>query len=147
MARMYLKKHLDGSFIAADEFSAQTARKFKAGEIYRSDVVKPRSLKHHRLCFALLQLTFANQERYTSFEMFRKAVAIEAGHVSEIIRLDGEVILEAGSLSFDALDEVEFTRVFGAMMTVCANMLRVSEPELEAEVSRYADEHYGVRAA
>lgn len=145
MARLYLKRTLSG-FTPADEPSADIARKFKAGEIYRADIVKPRSYQHHKLCMALLTLTYQNQERYTSFEMFRKAVALEAGHVNEIIKLDGEVVLEPGSLSYDALDEVEFTRVMASMMTICAQILDVTEPELAGEVSRYADEHYG-RAA
>lgn len=145
MARLYLKRTLRG-FEAADEPSQESMRKYKIGEIYRGDIVKPRSYQHHKLCMALLNLTYANQERYTNFEHFRKAVAIEAGHVEELIRLDGEVLLMPGSLSYDALDEIEFTRVFGAMMTVCAGILRMSQPELEAEVSKYADEHYGQAA-
>lgn len=145
MARLYLKRTLSG-FVPADEPSAELARKYKTGEVYRADVVKPRSYQHHKLCMALLTLTYQNQERYTNFDMFRKAVALEAGHVNEIIKLDGEVVLEPGSLSYDALDEVEFTRVMGAMMTICARILDVSEPELAGDVSRYADEHYGAVA-
>ena len=145
MARLYLKRTLSG-FVPADEPSAELARKYKTGEVYRADVVKPRSYQHHKLCMALLTLTYQNQERYTNFDMFRKAVALEAGHVNEIIKLDGEVVLEPGSLSYDALDEIEFTRVMASMMTICAQILDVTEPELAGEVSRYADEHYG-RAA
>lgn len=142
MARLYLKKTLTG-FAPADEATRELGRKYKLGEVYKAEVVKPRSYQHHKLCMALLTLTFQNQERYTNFDMFRKAVAIEAGHVTEVITLDGEVTFEAGSLSYDALDEVEFTKVFGAMMTVCCKILGMTAPILEAEVSKYADENYG----
>ena len=145
MARLYLKRTLSG-FVPADEPSAELARKYKTGEVYRADVVKPRSYQHHKLCMALLTLTYQNQERYTNFDMFRKAVALEAGHVNEIIKLDGEVVLEPGSLSYDALDEVEFTRVMGAMMTICARILDVSEPERAGDGARYADEDAGAVA-
>lgn len=146
MARMYLKRTLSG-FAPADEPSAELWKKYKTGEVYRGDVVKPRSYQHHKLCFALLNMTYANQERYTNFETFRKAVAIEAGHVDELIKIDGEVTYLPKSLSYDALDEIEFTQVFGSMMTVCAKILHNMDLiELEAEVSRYCDEHYG-RAA
>jgi hypothetical protein len=145
MARLYLRKTLTG-FEPADEASHEAWRKYKLGEVYRGDVVKPRSYKHHKLCMALLTLTFQNQERYANFDMFRKAVAIAAGHVNEVITLDGEVTMEAGSLSYDALDEVAFTKVFGAMMTVCCSILGMNAPMLEAEVSRYADENYGKAA-
>jgi hypothetical protein len=62
------------------------------------------------------------------------------------VTLHGEVIRLPASLSYDALDEVTFTQVFGAMMTVCAQILGMENPELEAEVSKYCDENYG-RAA
>lgn len=145
MARLYLRKTLTG-FEVADDASRELWRKYKLGEVYRSDIVKPRSYKHHKLCMALLTLTFQNQEQFQNFDLFRKAVAFEAGHRDNFTTLDGEVIEGPGSLSYDALDEVEFTRVFTAMMTVCCRILGVTAPILEAEVSKYADEHYGMVA-
>lgn len=147
MARLYLRRTLTG-FVPADDPSLEVIKKFKVGEIFRGDIVKPRSYQHHKLILALLNLTYENQERYTSFDVFRKAVAFAAGHVIEYPSLDGEIIREADSLSYDRLDEIEFTQVAGAMMTVCAHILGDMDlQELEAEVSRYADEHYGMRAA
>jgi hypothetical protein len=142
MARLYLKKTLTG-FAPADEESRLLGRKFKRDEIYRADVVKPRSYQHHKLCMALLNLTYQNQERYTNFEIFRKAVALAAGHCEVIPTIDGELLTIPGSLSYDALDEVEFTQVMAAMMTVCCGILGMNAPELEAEVSKYADDNYG----
>jgi hypothetical protein len=146
MAQAYLRKTLTG-WEPADDASREVHRKHKLGEVYRADVVKPRSYQHHKLCMALLQLTYSNQERYASFEQFRKAVAIAAGHCETLVTLDGEMIQIPGSLSYEALDEVAFTKVFAAMMTVCCGILGVAAPQLEAEVSRYADEHYGRAAA
>jgi Protein of unknown function (DUF1367) len=146
MARIYLKKTLSG-FIPADGPSIDAWKKYKLGEVYRGDVVKPRSYQHHKLCMALLNLTFSNQDRYTDFETFRKAVAIAAGHTEEMVTLDGKILRLPASLSYDALDEIEFTKVFGAMMTVCANLLHDMDLiELEAEVSKYANENYGQAA-
>jgi hypothetical protein len=142
MARLYLKKTLTG-FVPADEETRMLGRKYKLGEIYKADVVKPRSYQHHKLCMALLNLTYQNQERYTNFEEFRKAVAMAAGHCEELHTLDGEVLKLPGSLSYDALDEVEFTQVMAAMMSVCCGILGMNAPELEAEVSKYADDNYG----
>jgi hypothetical protein len=97
---------------------------------------------------SLLTLTFENQERYTNFNVFRKAVAYAAGHIVEYPSLDGEIIREADSLSYDRLDEIDFTKVAAAMMTVCAHLLGdMNLNELEAEVSRYCDDKYGRIAA
>ena len=143
MARLYLRKTELG-FVPADENSQELSKKFKIGDVYRSDIVKPRSYKHHCLCMALLTITFENQEKYTNFDIFRKAVAIEAGHVNEIIKLDGEVVFEPASISYDTLDEVEFTAVFKKMMDVCCVILNdIGAIELYREVQQYASEHFG----
>jgi len=146
MARMYLRKTLTG-FVPADDASNEACKHFKLGVVFRADVVKPRSYQHHKLCMALLNLTFENQDRWDSFEVFRKVVARAAGHVIEYPDVNGEMVVEADSLSYERLDEVEFGKVMAAMMTVCAHLLGdMGLPELEAEVAVYADQHYG-RAA
>lgn len=142
MARLYLRKTLTG-FVPADEDSRAMGQKFKRDVVYRADVIKPRNYQCHKLCMALLTVTFQNQDRYDNFENFRKAVAIAAGHCDTLITLDGELLQIPGSLSYDALDEADFQKVFGAMMTVCSKILNVSAPILEAEISKYADENYG----
>jgi hypothetical protein len=146
MSRIYLKRTLSG-FEPADEPSRESWKKFKVGEIYRGDVVKPRSYQHHKQIMALLNLTYDNQDRYDNFESFRKAVALAAGHTEEIIGVDGEIHRLPASISYDRLDEIEFTKVAGAMMTVCCHILGdIGADELEAEISKYADQNYG-RAA
>lgn len=155
MARLWLRKTDDG-FGPADKSSQQAMRNFGIDGVFRADVVKPRSYQHHKLAFALLNMTYENQDRYTSFDMFRKAVAIAAGHVDELITLDGEVVMQPKSISYDALDEVQFGEVMAQMMTVCAEILyrvRMADlddearqdrlAELEHELMRYRDEHYG----
>lgn len=146
MAKIYLKRVLTG-FVPADDASLETCKRYKLGEVYRADVVKPRSYQHHKLCMALLNLTFENQDRWENFEVFRKVVARAAGHVIEYPDINGEVVIEADSLSYERLDEVEFTKVMAAMMTVCCHILHdMDADELEAQVSIYADQHYGVAA-
>src|SRR4029077_7832534 len=151
MARMFLKRTLSG-FVPADEASLQLCKKFKQGEAYRADVVKPRSYQHHKLCLALLNLTYDNlpekyAKSYASFDQFRYAVAEESGHVESYVSLQGEIKTLPRSISYDEIpDDVEFGKVMAGMMTVCARILDVAEPQLAIEVSRYADAHYGAVA-
>lgn len=143
MAKVFLKKTLRG-FIPADQASEEALKRFKVNEVAKAEVVKPRSYQHHKLAFALLNLTFANQERYAGFEHFRKAVALAAGHVEELITTQGEIIMIPGSLSYDALDQIEFEKVFASMMRVCADEFLggVDQSVLRAEVEQYAAEHF-----
>lgn len=143
MAKVFLKKTLRG-FEPADEASQEEMRRFKVGSIVKADVTKPRSYQHHKLAFSLLTITFKNQERYVAFPSFRKAVALAAGHFEEIMTLEGEIIRVPGSLSYDALDQVEFEPVFARMMRVCADEFLggIDQATLRAEVEQYAAEHF-----
>lgn len=135
---IFLTKTLTG-FVPADEEAKHALRKYKVGETFRADVKKPRCYTNHKRFFALLNLTFENQEQYRNFEHFRKAVQIEAGHVDELITLDGEVLLLPKSIDYSTLDELEFQVLFGQTMTVCARILgNLNLDELQAEVMRYA---------
>lgn len=152
MARLYLRKTLTG-FEFADEESRELGRKYKVGEVYRADVVKPRSYQSLKLFQALVNLTYSNlPERYHQLwptpQLFRRMLADAVGHVEEFYTQDGERKTVPLSVSYEDIpDEATFTRVFGAMMSVCAHLLGIERLEtLEAEVSRYADESYG-RAA
>jgi hypothetical protein len=142
MADLMLKVTLRG-FEPDDQQAENYRRALKPGTRVRATVKIPRYGPHHRMVFALLQLTYSNlPERYASiwpsFEHFRKAVAVEAGHFEEVISRSGEVFRIPGSLSFDALDELQFDRVSKAMLRVCADVLGVDEPELAQEVERAA---------
>jgi hypothetical protein len=151
MARIFLKRTLTG-LVAADEPSASLLRKYKVGDVYRCDIVKPRSYKHHKLCMALLNLTYEHlpekySKSYATFNQFRYALALEIGHSESFVSLDGEIMTLPKSISYDAIpDDVEFGKIMAAMMTVCARILDVTEPMLAEEVARYADAHYGVAA-
>lgn len=143
MSKVFLKRTLRG-FEAADEASQETLKRFKVGDIVKAEVVKPRSYQHHKLAFSLLTLTFKNQERYAAFPQFRKVVALEAGHVEQLVRIDGQIIEIPGSLSYEALDQIEFERVFANMMRVCADEFLggISQAKLREEVEQYAAEHF-----
>jgi hypothetical protein len=147
MAKILLKRTLTG-FSPADEASLEITRRYKVGEIYRADVVKPRSGPHHRLCLALLSMTYHNlplkyEQRWKSFDEFRYGVAIDAGHCIELVTPSGEIFKQARSINYDSLDEEEFSAVMPRLMTVCADILGMETPDLAGEVSRYADQSYG----
>lgn len=151
MAQMYLKRTLTG-FEPADEPSREHWRKYKLGETYRADVVKPRNYKDHCHCMALLSLTYENlpeqyEARWPTFKAFRRAIAEAAGYVEEYVTVDGEIRRHGLSLSYDSIpDNIEFVQVMGDMMSVCAHILSVETPEFAEEVARYATNKYGAAA-
>lgn len=148
MAKGFLRKTLAG-WAPADEQARIIHKRQKLGQVSRGEIVVPRNYRHHCMFMALMDVTFENQSTYTDDWAFRSAVALEAGHVRQFVTMDGELHLVPLRYSYDDIpDEQDFTRAFGAAMTVCARILRMENlDELEAEVSRYADEHYGRAAA
>ena len=135
---IFLTRTLAG-LVPSDEEAKQAVRRWKIGETLKCSVRKPRDYVNHKRYFALLNLTFENQDKYTSFEHFRKAVQIAAGHVDELITLEGEITFLPKSIAYDALDEMEFSKVFGETMRVCAKILGdLDLEELRIKVERYA---------
>jgi hypothetical protein len=149
MATLFIRKTARGFDIADDE-SRDLWAKYKTGEIYRADVVRPRSYQHHKFSMALLRQTWLNlPERleWPTFDAFRLSIADAAGQVIEYTALDGTVKTMPRSLSYDSIpDDVEFGKVAAAMLSVCARLLDLEDSELAAEVSKYADSSYGVIA-
>lgn len=134
-----MRMGLDRALRPADEQCRSALQRIKANTDVWCELRVARDPIRHKRYFALLTLTFENQERYTNFEIFRKAVQIAAGHVEEIITLDGEVILQAKSICFEDLDEIGFSKVYTETLTVCAKILGdMGLEELEYEVIRAA---------
>jgi hypothetical protein len=144
MARIYLRRTLTG-FTVADESSQDLARKYKVGEVYRADIVKPRSYQHHKQVMVLLELTYQNlpdryKELWPTDKKFRRGMADAVGHVEQYCTVDGEVKTIPLSLSYDDLpDEVDFSEIVSLIFGVCAHILGMDQPGLVAEVARHAN--------
>lgn len=142
MTNIYLLRTRDG-FRPADADAVAAAKGFAVDEIYKAKITKPRSYQHHKLVMALLGLTYKNlpekyENHWSTFLAFRKAIAIESGYCENIVSSTGEVYRIPKSLSYDALDEIEFAEVASAMIRVCAKILDMSAPDLAEELSGYA---------
>lgn len=102
----------------------------EVGEIVDFEAIFPRNGKFHRKFFALLNFAFEawhperkhkqykGQPVAKSFERFRKDVVIQAGYYDQTFDLDGNMKLEAQSISFASMDDVQFEQVYSAVATV-----------------------------
>lgn len=144
----FVRKTLAG-WVPADDKAQTMHKRHKLGQMYRADIVMPRNYRHHCLFMALLDLTFQNQDEYTNERAFRRAVALKAGHAEQFTALDGTSHFVPLSYSYEEIpDEAEFDGAFHAAMVVCAEILHnMNLADLEAEVGRHADEHFGRQVA
>lgn len=137
--KLYVCKGLGATLRPADEVATEAIRKMPAGEVYEIEIKRPRNLKFHRKAFALMQLAYENQENYTDFDKFRRALVIEAGYFDDLRLMDGTTIREAKSIAFGKMDEDEFGKVYTAILnTILTKVLPGTDrPELEAQVEQF----------
>lgn len=113
---MILTKQYNG-FIATHDKDFEELEGYISGQQYKIKATKERNPDFHRKYFAMLRMAFTNlPERYDGMfpntERFRKAILLATGHTEEVMTFDGEILLEPKSLSFGAMDDVEFREVY-----------------------------------
>lgn len=117
-----------GGLLPVDEQSADVISKWPIGQGVRVDVKRMRNIRFHRRFFALLNIGFDAWEpdlpdhngmpTQKNYERFRKDCIIAAGFYEPVVNLKGEVRAEADSISFAAMDDAEFEKVYSAVANV-----------------------------
>jgi hypothetical protein len=131
-------KGLGGKFTPAHDSDLELARQLKVGEVYKFTFTKPRNYEFHKKFFALLDLVFNNQEQYTNRNKHRKDLIKAAGFtVEETNYFTGEVTEEAQSISFAAMDEIEFGKLYGQMLDTVIRVYGWEGTDLEAEIAEF----------
>lgn len=134
--RLWLTKTPNG-LRPSDEASEETYRRFKLGQIYRADVVKPREHRSLRRYWGLVKIVYQNSDQFRSEDQVHQFLKIRAGHCTEIVsKATGEIFLVADSINYDTLDEAEFEDVWMRIVkAVCEDILPgIDEQELEYEI-------------
>ena len=122
MAELALIKTPQGLLAPSNQEDVDVVQRWKVGDVIRVKATKMRNGKFHRKFFALLQVGFDAWEPAESeyhglpvqknFERFRKDVIIATGRYSIVVGLDGKNKLEAHSMSFANMDDLEFERLY-----------------------------------
>lgn len=137
MTAIALVKLPDGSLDGFLDADKTAYRRFKsrlknleAGELIAFDVRLPRNSKYHRKFFAMLNLAYEmwqpqrKNKSYKgvvvqkNFERFRSDCLIQAGFYEQTFDLDGNMKLEAQSISFASMDDIQFEAVYSAVLNV-----------------------------
>lgn len=121
MSKMALKVMAWGALGAANAETEERLQKMKLGEILIGDFKKPRNILYHRKFFALLDIAYDAFEPYGMTQMknrerFRKDIIICAGFFDTIFDIDGNMVLEAKSMSFASMDNAEFAELYNAVV-------------------------------
>lgn len=75
---------------------------------YMVEIKKSRNLDFHKKYFAMLNLVFKNQDKYSDIDDLRHAIMIETGYFKKYYTLQGDLIREPDSIAFHKMDQTEF---------------------------------------
>ena len=113
-----------GNLFPATDEDADKLTKFKTGEHYEIDIKLTRNPAFLRKVMVFFHFCFDHWDgesvlEYTStpeqFDRFRKDLTILAGFYKQTVRLNGEIRLEAESLSFASMKEERFQECYFAL--------------------------------
>lgn len=114
-------------------------KKFKEGEMILVRVDRPRNPKLHRKYFALIKVTFENQEYFQDIEHLRKFLEMAAGYYEIAYlpnRKTGEIVTQywPKSIAWDKLGQDEFQELFEGVLQQIYLNFNFDPESLENEV-------------
>jgi hypothetical protein len=147
--KLALQKTIGHTLSPADPLSEELLQKIKPGEVIHGEYARMRNGRFHRKFFALLNLGFEYWQpgqidsKYgtpeKNFDRFRSDVTILAGYYHTEIRLDGSVRVEPDSISFAAMDEDTFEKLYQSVLTVLMQRIPVLSGMAADEIDSLVD--------
>ena len=147
MTEIFLRK-IQGVLVPDSESDVEKLASIANGETIRADIKRPRNIGYHRKYFALLDVLFdifepeiKGEKFYGGLkptknrERFRKDIAIATGHYGLVVNIKGEVRAEAKSISFAAMDDVEFAALFSR--TIDYGLLHIAKGKTREEIENW----------
>lgn len=132
MSEIILMKGAGNILVPHDEEAAKFIERCKTGQLLRSEYKRVRNYQFHKKYFALIKfafdqweptdgLTYKGMPVQKNLKRFRKDIAILSGFFETTVNINGEVRLEAKSISFSQMDEYEFEELYQATITLVLN--------------------------
>ena len=148
MKELVLTKAPGGALIPVDPQAAEFIAKLKVGQGVTAAIKRHRNPRFHRKFMALLNLafdawepveaTYKGQVVGKNFDQFRRDVTVLAGFYEMAVNVKGEVRLTAKSISFQNMDEDEFSALYNAVCNVVLQrfLTNYTRDDLDAVIDR-----------
>jgi hypothetical protein len=132
-ARAFMWK--DGSLYPSDEFAVEFCAKLRDGAEILLSARKPRSVRQHRLLFALLRTVVRNSDQWANERVLLDDLKVVTRLFDQRINaLTGVPYLVPRSISFASMPRDEFGPWFEKAVAACADALDCTPEELLGEV-------------
>ena len=94
---------------------------------------QPRNISFHRKYFALINMAFENQEKFNNVIHYRKYLTCKAGFYTAY-ETDKGTFIEADSISFASMDEIQFAELYSKMLDVIIKELGITGEEVAQNI-------------
>ena len=108
----------DYSLIPKDEDTRKYILNRKVGQVISADIKMSRNYDNHKRFFSFINTTFHMQEHFTEQEAYRYWLTMKCGYFDTIVAPNGTTMFKARSISFDAMEEDEFRKLFSTAIDV-----------------------------
>lgn len=143
MAKLWFVKGPGGNLTPADDACSETMRRYKTGAVILGDFKEPRNGKHHRKCFALLQLMFDNQEKYKDFDPFYEVTKLKAGCFDLYQDQGGHSYPRTWSFSYNEMDQIKFEKAYQMLVTLAIQDGELYEGKTHEEAENFVNQILG----
>jgi len=137
---LFLKRSAGEAIYLApsDENSKTILRSIQDGETVHAKIHRPRSAKHHRLAFSLLNLCFEHwgRDKFSSFEVMYDYIKFKTGHFDLYDMPNGKTVIKFRSLAWEKMDQTSFRQWWDKLMDLVQQEIipGVARDDFEAEV-------------
>jgi two-component SAPR family response regulator len=135
--KIALIKNLNGSFTPAYDSDLEIAKKIKVNSFYEFDFKKPRNYLFHKKFFALINLAYHNQDTYNNIDDLREDLIVNAGFYRKTRTMHNETIKKALSVSFAAMDDIEFNDLYSRVADVIVKWLGIEKQDIVDNINQY----------
>lgn len=141
-----------GGFVPMDDTEAEKIKRIKAGAVVRCDITQMRNGKFFRKWWVLAQFAFGiwsetmPQQEYKGrpvlpeFDRFRKDLTILAGYFRPVWAANGEMRVEAESLSWSSMDEDRFESLYSATINAILGKVLASSGLTDEIIRAHVDQ-------
>lgn len=136
----------NNALVAATQADWELVNELPRGGIFRVKITKMRNGAFHRKFFAMLHAVFDAWEpdlpewhgikASKDFDTFRNDIMVMAGFREVVVKANGDVKVVAKSVSFSAMDDTEFARVYNAVFDTCSRLLHAQSDRWTPEELR-----------
>lgn len=135
--KFHAEINAQGKVIPLFDSDYDVFKKLKKNVPLSFEVKQERNYKFHKKFFALITMVFDNQEIYEDRETLRYDLTIEAGFWNEHVDFNGEIKRTAKSISFAAMDDIEFSSLYNAFVMAIIRVMKWDNSMIEENLESY----------